>query len=157
MSHLGHRTAALIHWKADAPKTCHCLVRILVQKHNWLIFLLKWASRGRCSQWRSLSGHVERIFVSKEEGICNIWFQQDGATCHTDEAENRIISRRADVGLPPRSCNLPPLGYYLWGAVKDKCYADNSRFKGFLKIFVKLLVKYSCAQSIMWLKIGPVV
>ena len=27
------------HWKSDAPKTNHCLVRILVQRHNWVIFL----------------------------------------------------------------------------------------------------------------------
>ena len=42
----------------------------------------------------------------EEEDIGNIWFQLDGATCHTAEAtldvlrpvfENRIISRRADV------------------------------------------------------------
>ena len=51
---------ARIHWKADAPKTSHCLVRILVQKHNWAIFLRKWARRDRYSQWRSLSGHVEQ-------------------------------------------------------------------------------------------------
>ena len=42
-----------------------CLMRILVKKHNWAIFLQKWASRGRYSQWWSLSGHVERIFVYK--------------------------------------------------------------------------------------------
>ena len=40
--------------------------------------------------------------------------------------ENRIISRRADVVWPPRSCELTPLDYNLWGAVKDKCYADKS-------------------------------
>ena len=62
---LSHRKSARIHWKADGPKTCHCLVRILVQRHNWAIFLRKWARRGRYSQWRSLSGHVERIFVHK--------------------------------------------------------------------------------------------
>ena len=39
--------------------------------------------------------------------------------------KNRIISRRADVVLPPRSCDMTPLNYYLWGAVKDKCYADK--------------------------------
>ena len=42
----------------------------------------------------------------EEEHIVNIWFQQDGTTCHTDEAtldalravfEDRIISHRADV------------------------------------------------------------
>ena len=62
LSHLGYRKPARIHWKADAPKTSDCLVRILVQRHNWSIFILKWASR---SQYRSLSGHFERIFVHK--------------------------------------------------------------------------------------------
>ena len=36
-----------------------------------------------------------------------------------------IISRRADVIWPPPSCDLTPLDYYLWGAVKDKCYGDK--------------------------------
>ena len=70
----------------------------------------------------------------EEEGIGNIWFQQVGAMRHTIEAtldvlrpvfEDRIISRRADVVWPPRSCDLIPLDYYLWGGVKDKCYADK--------------------------------
>ena len=65
LSHLGHRKPARIHWKPDAPKTSHCLVQILVQRHNWAIFLRKWVRRGRYSQWRSLSRHVERIFVDK--------------------------------------------------------------------------------------------
>ena len=71
---------------------------------------------------------------TEEEDIGNIWFQQDGATCHTAEAtldvlcpvfEDHIISRRADIVWPPRSCDLTPLNYYLCGAVKDKCYADK--------------------------------
>ena len=37
--------------------------------------------------------------------------------------EDRIISRRADR-WPPRSCDLAPLDYYLWGDGKEKCYAD---------------------------------
>ena len=70
----------------------------------------------------------------EEEDIGHIWFQLDGATCHTAEAtfdilspvfEYRIISRRGDVVWPPRSCGLSPLDYCLWDAVKDKCYADK--------------------------------
>ena len=70
----------------------------------------------------------------EEEDIGNIWFQQDGTTCHTVEAtldvlrpvyEDHIISRRVDAIWPPRSCDLTPLDYYLWGAVKYKCYADK--------------------------------
>ena len=57
----------------------------------------------------------------------------DGATCHTVATldvlrpifEDRIISQRADVVWPPWSCDLTPLDYYLWGAVKDNCYANK--------------------------------
>ena len=72
----------------------------------------------------------EFLFIKiEEENIGNIWFQQDGATCQTAKAklfvlcpvfEDRIISRIADVVWPPRSCDLTPLNYYLWGVVKDK-------------------------------------
>ena len=100
--------------------------------------------------------------------IDNIWFQNDGATCHTAEAtldvlrrvfEDRIISRRADVVWPPRSCDLTPLDYYLWDAVIDKCYADKPETIDALKDNIRPwpLVKYSCLQSIMSLKIGPIV
>ena len=55
--------------------------------------------------------------------------------CHTAEATpdvlnpvfvNRIISSRAGVVWLPRTCDLTPLDYYLWRAVKDKCYIDKS-------------------------------
>ena len=47
--------------------------------------------------------------------------------------EDRITSRRADVVWPPRSCNLTPLDYYLWRAVKDKCYVDKPQTIDVLK------------------------
>ena len=59
---------------------------------------------------------------SEEENIGNIWFQQNGATCHTTDAtldvlrpvfEDRIISRRAAIVWLPRSCDLIPLDHYL--------------------------------------------
>ncbi|GFV72791.1 putative LOC100569746 [Trichonephila clavipes] len=61
-------------------------------------------------------------------------FQQDGATCHTARATivllkytfgDRLISRFVPVNLPPRSCDLTPLGYFLWGYVKSLVYADK--------------------------------
>ena len=63
----------------------------------------------------------------EKEDIGNISFQEDGATWHTAEAtldvlrhvfEDRIISRREYVVWPPRSYDLTPLKYYLWGASK---------------------------------------
>ncbi|GFX67638.1 uncharacterized protein TNCV_3933801 [Trichonephila clavipes] len=65
--------------------------------------------------------------------VQELWFQ-DGATCHTARATidllkdtfgDRLISRFGPVNWPPRSCDLPPLDYFLWGYVKSLVYADK--------------------------------
>ncbi|GFU74497.1 DUF4817 domain-containing protein [Trichonephila clavipes] len=62
------------------------------------------------------------------------WFQQDGATCHTARATidllkdtfgDHLISRFGPVNWPPRSRDLTPLDYFLWGYVKSLVYADK--------------------------------
>ena len=67
---------------------------------------------------RSLSGHVERIFVYKKlksRILGTFGFKTTALrACHTAEAtldvlEDRIISPRSDVVWPPRSCDLTPL------------------------------------------------
>ena len=66
----------------------------------------------------------------------DIWFQQDGATCHTaretitllqSKFPGRVLSRNGDINWPPRSCDLSPLDFFLWGYVKGKVYANNPR------------------------------
>ncbi|GFW99596.1 uncharacterized protein TNCV_3418291 [Trichonephila clavipes] len=56
------------------------------------------------------------------------------ATCHTaratidllkDTLGDRLISRFGSVNWPPRSCDLTPLDYFLWGYVKSLVYADK--------------------------------
>ncbi|GFX53147.1 uncharacterized protein TNCV_361421 [Trichonephila clavipes] len=63
--------------------------------------------------------------------VQELWFQQDGATCHTARATidllkdtfgDRPISRFRPVNWPPRSCALTPL---LWDYVKSLVYADK--------------------------------
>ena len=98
----------------------------------------------------------------EEEDIGNIWFQQNGATCHAAEAtldvlspvfEDRIISRKTDVVWPPRSCDLTPLDYYLRGTVKDKYYADKPKTIDALKDNIREAIQ---SISIMCLKIRPI-
>ncbi|GFV97614.1 transposable element Tc3 transposase [Trichonephila clavipes] len=66
--------------------------------------------------------------------VQELWFQQDGATCHTARATidllkdtfgDRLISRFGPVNWPPRSCDLTSLDYFLWGYVKSLVYADK--------------------------------
>ncbi|GFV60027.1 heat shock 70kDa protein 8 [Trichonephila clavipes] len=74
------------------------------------------------------------IPASTRSGRKELWFQQDGATCHTARATidllkdtfgDRLISRFGPVNWPPRSCDLTPLDYFLWGYVKSLVYADK--------------------------------
>ncbi|GFW25618.1 hypothetical protein TNCV_1308791 [Trichonephila clavipes] len=37
----------------------------------------------------------------------------------------RLISHFGPVNWPPRSCDLTPLDYFLWGYVKSLVYADK--------------------------------
>ncbi|GFW28450.1 DUF4817 domain-containing protein [Trichonephila clavipes] len=55
--------------------------------------------------------------------VQKLWFQQDGATCHTARATidllkdtfgDRLISHFGPVNWTPRSCDLTPLDYFLW-------------------------------------------
>ncbi|GFX79462.1 putative transposable element [Trichonephila clavipes] len=66
--------------------------------------------------------------------VQELWFQQDGATCHIARAAiyslkdtfgDRLISRFGPVNWPPRSCDLTPLDYFLWDYIKSLVYADK--------------------------------
>lgn len=68
--------------------------------------------------------------------VDDMWFQQDGATCHTanetmallrTKFNGRVISRHGDIHWPPRSCDLTPLDFFLWGYLKEKVYVNNPR------------------------------
>ncbi|GFW62671.1 uncharacterized protein TNCV_2624341 [Trichonephila clavipes] len=66
--------------------------------------------------------------------VQELWFLQDGATCHTARATidllkdtfgDRLISRFGPVNWFPRPCDLTPLDYFLWGYLKSLVYADK--------------------------------
>ena len=100
----------------------HCLVRILVQRHNWV---KEQGETVTVNGFRNRAMLNEFLFTKiEDQDIGNIWFQQ---VCDVlrPVSEDRIISRRADVVWPPQSCDLTPFDYYLWGAVRDECYADK--------------------------------
>ncbi|GFV39868.1 putative transposable element [Trichonephila clavipes] len=85
-----------------------------------------------CALWAG--GIICPYFFKNDEGHNELWFQQDGATCHTarvtidllkDRFDDCLISRFGHVNWPPRSCDLTPLDYFLWGYVKSLVHADK--------------------------------
>ena len=127
--HLGHRKRARIHWKADAPKTSHCLVRIL---------------------FRGIIGHFS-LKISKEMPLQSMAIVIDPCWTNfcSEKLKRRLLAIFAFNGAAFHSmfCSLflkitlsaaelmsfDHLGDAIWhrwtiicwGAVKDKCYADK--------------------------------
>ena len=79
---------------------------------------------------------ISNFFLPKmqELDLHAMGFQQDGATCRTAhvtmdlliaEFGELFISRSGPINWPPRSCNLMPLDYFLWGYDKAHVYTDK--------------------------------
>jgi len=73
----------------------------------------------------------------------NMWFQQDGATCHTPHTtkdilhkrfEGMVILRGGNVNWPPRSCDLTPLDFFLWSYFKSQVYTNKPQTIDALKV-----------------------
>ncbi|GFV76560.1 transposable element Tc3 transposase [Trichonephila clavipes] len=110
-------------------------------------FLLNgYANKQNCRIWSEANPqvyvettlHPETLTVWcalwKNYDVQELWFHQDHATCHTARATidllkdtfgDSLISRFGPVNWPPRSCDLTPLDYLLWGYVKSLFYADK--------------------------------
>ena len=65
-----------------------------------------------------------------------IMFQQDSAPAHygrvvqewlNDKFGERWIGRRGFIEWPPRSPDLSPCDFFLWGILKDRVYRRNPR------------------------------
>lgn len=61
----------------------------------------------------------------------DMFFQQDGATCHTSNPSmavlrrlfpNRVISKKGDIPWPARSPDLSVCDYFLWGYLKSRVF-----------------------------------
>ncbi|GFT94376.1 histone-lysine N-methyltransferase SETMAR [Trichonephila clavipes] len=93
-----------------------------------------YVNKQNCRIWSEANPQVYVETLLHPEKLTELWFQQAGATCHTARATidllkdtfgDRLISRFGHVNWPPRSCDLTPLDYFLWGYVKSLVCADK--------------------------------
>ena len=66
---------------------------------------------------------LHEFLFTKNEEDGNIWFQQDSAKWQPNKLQSMFCVLFLKIALsdaePPRSCDLTPLVYFLWGDVKD--------------------------------------
>jgi len=102
------RESARHHGEADASTTSDCLVWFLIRRHYWAFFFENERGAAITVNDERYRAMLNEFLLPKfeEEDTDDIWFQQDGAPCHTANAtidllrtvfENRIISQNADV------------------------------------------------------------
>lgn len=73
---------------------------------------------------------LNQLFPNRND----LWFQQDGAPPHyavdvrtylNNVFRGRWIGRRGSIEWPPRSPDLTPLDFFLWGYLKSKVYQSR--------------------------------
>ncbi|GFW60743.1 DUF4817 domain-containing protein [Trichonephila clavipes] len=118
-----------------------------------------YVNKQNCRIWSEANPqvYVETPLHPEKTDCLELWFQQDGATCHTARATidllkdtfgDRLISRFGPVDWPPRSCDLTPL-------CKVIGYADKPQTLDHLKTtFTVLLPIYGHKYLKMSSKIG---
>lgn len=73
--------------------------------------------------------------IANGGSAAHFWFMQDGAPAHTaaetkalltEHFQDRVVSHGFHHEWPPRSPDLTPCDFYLWGVIRDLVYANGS-------------------------------
>jgi transposase len=87
-----------------------------------------------------------------------LWFQQDGApphyAVHVREYLNTVfperwIGRRGSIEWPPRSPDLNPLDFFLWGYVKNLVYKSKPMSVNTLKESIRQVIREISPQVVL--------
>ena len=127
-------------WAAENPKAVHTVALHPDKVTVWCAFsaagvIGPYFFENENGQRVTVNGNRYRNMIANyffqkigDTDMVNMWFQQDGATCHTaaetinllkTKFGNAIISKNGPVNWPPRSCDLTPLDFFLWGYIKS--------------------------------------
>ena len=118
-----HKTKQQIITRFSAIHLLHC--KTIYSGHNSQI---QGDSLARGPKLLSIKNYVNQL---TDDELTTGYYQQDGATCHTSNASmreiesffrDRIISKTL---WPPRSPDLTPDDFFLWGLLKGKVYKNT--------------------------------
>ena len=131
-----HRKPVGIHWKADAPKTSHCLVRILVQRHKWGNFSLKMSKKRPLQSMAIISGPCWTNFCSqkfKRRILAAFGFNRTALRATQPKLHSMFCALFLKITLSAAELmSFGHLGAKIWHRwtiiceVPSKCYADKS-------------------------------
>ncbi|GFT03378.1 putative DD41D transposase [Trichonephila clavipes] len=95
------------------------------EAHFWLN---GYVNKQNCRIWSEANPQVYVETPLHQEKLtvwCALWTARATIDLLKDTFGDRLISRFGPVNWPPRSCDLTPPDYFLWGYVKSLVYADK--------------------------------
>ncbi|GFT28512.1 DUF4817 domain-containing protein [Trichonephila clavipes] len=95
------------------------------EAHFWLN---GYVNKQNCRIWSEANPQVyveTPLHPEKLTVWCALWAARATIDLLKYTFDDRLISRFGPVNWPPRSCDLTPLDYFLWGYVKSLVYADK--------------------------------
>ncbi|GFX79906.1 putative transposable element [Trichonephila clavipes] len=128
-----------------------CLVRIMGWWNHWSYFFKNDEGHNVTVNGDRYRALITNFFIPElsNHDVQELWFQQDGATCHTARETidllkasfgDHLISRFGPVNWPPRSCDLTPLKYFLWSYVKSLVYANTPQTLDYLEDNIRRVI-----------------
>ncbi|GFX15252.1 putative LOC100569746 [Trichonephila clavipes] len=110
-------------------------IAVVPDFHNRILFsdeahfwLNGFVNKQNCRIWSEANPQVyveTPLHAEKLTVWCTLWAARATIDLLKDTFGDRLISRFGPVNWPPRSCDLTPLDYFLWGYVKALVYADK--------------------------------
>lgn len=101
------------------------MVRIVSRKNYWTYFFDKCINSDNyiqiINEFYNKLNFTERV---------TYYFQQDNAPAHTSHKTGDVLKKYFGnrlIKFPPRSADLTPLDFYLWGHIKQLVYKDNPK------------------------------
>ena len=96
--------------------------------HTYIYIYIQGVSKRALQLWKLIEIYTEDIHnvLDEDDQDGRIHFQQDGAPPHylgeVRGFPGRWIVRAAPIAWPPRSPDLTPMDFFLWGFVKDQVF-----------------------------------
>ncbi len=85
--------------------------------------------------------------LSSGRNLSEEWFQQDGATCHTANETMALLKQNfgdkviSNPRWPPRSPDLTPPDFFLWGTLKGHVYSNDPQTVGALERNIRAAIE----------------
>jgi len=100
------------------------------EAHFWMN---GYVNKQNCRIWNDTNPRKIHQLQMHPEKV-TVWYGFDSMNILHERFEGMVISRGGNVNWSPRSCDLTPLDFFLWGYLKSQVYTNKPQTIDALKV-----------------------